>query len=244
MKLQKFFRVLVIGVAAICGNLLRADDAPLRICLLSASAEYKSDDSLAILQKRLEEHLHAKCTLLQGKDKGDNLPSLAPLEHTDVMVLFTRRVVLNDEQLAQVQKYCQSGNGIVGIRTASHAFQNWLEMDKLVFGGNYQNHYKEGPDAAITLNEKAAGHPLLAGVTPFKTPAKMYKNPSLADDVTLLLTGASAPNVEPVAWARNHGAGRVFYTSLGSPEDFQVESFLRLLENAVVWTSKRDAPKK
>ncbi len=56
--------------------------------------------------------------------------------------------------------------------------------------------------------------------------------------------GLSAPNVEPVAWARNHGAGRVFFKSLGSPEDFQVESFLRLLENAVVWTSKRDAPKK
>ena len=55
------------------------------------------------VQKRLEEHLHARCTLLVGKDKGDNLPDLAPLADADVMVVFTRRVQLSDEQLAAGQ---------------------------------------------------------------------------------------------------------------------------------------------
>ena len=51
----------------------------------------------------LEEHLRAKCTLLQGKDKGDSLPGLEALADADVMIVFTRRVQLSDEQLAAVQ---------------------------------------------------------------------------------------------------------------------------------------------
>ena len=37
--------------------------------------------------------------------------------------------------------------------------------------------------------------------------------------------------------------GRYFYTSLGSPEDFQQEGLKRLLANAVFWTSGRDGGK-
>ena len=36
---------------------------------------------------------------------------------------------------------------IVALRTASHAFQNWLELDKEVWGGDYQGHYGAGPVA-------------------------------------------------------------------------------------------------
>jgi type 1 glutamine amidotransferase len=35
----------------------------------------------------------------------------------------------------------------------------------------------------------------------------------------------------------------VFYTSLGHPDDFKDESFVRLLTNAVFWTAKKDVPK-
>ncbi len=220
-----------------------ADPLPLKICLLSASGEYKSEESLAALQKRLEEHLHAKCTLLVGKDKGDNLPDLSPLADADAMVVFTRRVQLNDEQLAAVQKYCKSGHGIVGVRTASHAFANWMVFDKEILGGNYNLHYAEGKDTEVSLNAKAADHPILAGVKPFTSHAKLYKNPSLADGVTLLLTGVSDGHSEPVAWARTVGETRVFYTSLGDPYDFQNEIFLTLLENGVNWTAKREAKK-
>jgi type 1 glutamine amidotransferase len=33
---------------------------------------------------------------------------------------------------------------------------------------------------------------------------------------------------------------RIFYTSLGVPEDFKEASFRQLLRNAVFWTTKRD----
>jgi type 1 glutamine amidotransferase len=42
---------------------------------------------------------------------------------------------------------------------------------------------------------------------------------------------------EPVAWTRLFGGkkARIFYTSLGAPEDFTSADFRRFLSNAVTW---------
>ena len=82
-------------------------------------------------------------------------------------------------------------------------------------------------------------HPILAGVTPF-TSRKLYKNPTHADNNTILLEGTIPDHKEPLAWVREHNGGRVFYTSLGVQEDFQQESFRRLLVNAIFWTTRRE----
>jgi type 1 glutamine amidotransferase len=40
----------------------------------------------------------------------------------------------------------------------------------------------------------------------------------------------------PLAWTRTlNNKQRVFYTSLGIPSDFQNETFIRLLDNALFW---------
>ena len=44
----------------------------------------------------------------------------------------------------------------------------------------------------------------------------------------------------PVAWTRSYKGGRIFYTSLGAQADFENESFLRLVENAVFWSAKKE----
>jgi type 1 glutamine amidotransferase len=51
----------------------------------------------------------------------------------------------------------------------------------------------------------------------------------------VLLTGTIPGNTHPVAWTRTQHNARVFYTSLGAPEDFETPGFLRLLANAVAW---------
>src|SRR5256885_10409834 len=42
-----------------------------------------------------------------------------------------------------------------GLRTASHAFENWKEWDRDVLGGNYHNHY--GNDL-IVINARSEEH--------------------------------------------------------------------------------------
>jgi type 1 glutamine amidotransferase len=125
----------------------------------------------------------------------------------------------------------------VGVRTASHAFQNWLAFDKEVLGGNYQGHYGSGPVCHVEIASGAEDHPILEGVSPFDSNGSLYRNTPIAGDASLLLNGRTEEHFEPVAWTRLHKGGRVFYTSLGHQQDFRDDDFLRLLANAVFWVA-------
>jgi type 1 glutamine amidotransferase len=222
---------------------LSADAAgPLRVCLVSGSLEYQSNESLAEFQKYLEANYQAKCSraFLEGKDE-EHLPGLENLADCDVMLLFTRRLKLSGEQLERIKNYCLAGKPIVGVRTASHAIQTWLDLDKEVLGGNYRGHYDAGPETEIKILDAAKSHPVLSGVQPFRSAGSLYKNIGLAADNEILMTGTNPEATEPITWTRKYKGSRVFYTSLGHPQDFTQESFRRLLANALFWTAGRDA---
>lgn len=220
-----------------------AAKAPLKVCLVSGALEYESDRSLSAFQKYLEENFNVKCSRAFRKS-DDDLPGLENLDTCDVMLLFTRRLTISGEQLERVQKYCRSGKPIVGVRTASHAFQKWLELDKEILGGNYQGHFGQNLVCEVKIVDKAREHPILAGVTSFQSHGGLYKNTGLVPDVELLLTGTIPDHTEPIAWTRNYKGGRIFYTSLGSQKDFENENFKRMLTNALFWTTQRSPEKK
>jgi type 1 glutamine amidotransferase len=220
------------------GAATEAEQKPLRVCLVSGSLEYKSDESLAKYQEYLEANFPVRCSRAFRR-ADDDLPGLENLETCDVLLLFTRRLTISGEQLDRVKKYCAAGRPMVGIRTASHAFQNWLQLDREVLGGNYHGHYPEGPATKITIVDSAKDHPILAGFEPFESAGSLYRNDPLAQDTTLLLRGQIPRHVEPIAWTRMHGGGRVFYTSLGHPLDFEVASFQRMLAQALLWAGGR-----
>lgn len=212
----------------------------LKVCIVSGSFEYKSDNSLAALKKHLEANYPVECVLVSAKsDKDAALSGLENLETCDVAIFFTRRLQIDGDSLELVKKYVKSGKPIVGIRTASHGFQKWLEMDKDVLGGDYKGHFGAGV-ADVKLIEKWKDHPILRGVKPFKTNGSLYKNPNVASDVTVILQGYMGKESEPVAWIRTQDGRRVFYTSLGHPDDFKDENFIRLLTNGLAWAAKTE----
>ncbi|MBA4187103.1 MAG: hypothetical protein C0467_03710 [Planctomycetaceae bacterium] len=214
--------------------------AKLKVALLSGSFEYKSDDSLAGLKKHLEANYPVECVLISAKAEKDTmLAGIENLEKCDVAIFFTRRLQIDGEALDAVKKYVKSGKPIVGIRTASHGFQKWLEMDKEILGGDYQGHFGKGI-ADVNILEKQKDHPILKGVAAFKTNGSLYKNPNVAADVVVLLQGSMGKESEPMAWTREKDGRRVFYTSLGHPDDFKDENFTRLIVNALAWTTKTE----
>ncbi len=240
MNTMRFLPLIMMALlpCLVAGQAEKPGKGPLKVAMFSGSAEYKSNQTLAEFKAYLERHHAAQCTLnIVAKDT--DLPGIEQLETCDVAVIYVKRLKLPPEQLAKVKKYCESGRPIVGIRTASHAIQTWLEFDQLVLGGSYNGHFGDRL-AKVAIEDAATGHPVLAGVRPFSTGGKLYKNPKLADDVTLLLTATTDQASEPVAWARQHKGGRMFYTSLGVPEDFKNEDFRRMLSNAVFWAAERD----
>jgi len=216
-------------------------EEPLKICLISGP-HYKANDSLGEFQKFLEENHKIKCTRVITEDypQGKDLPGIMEaLETADVMVVYTRRITVPQDQLDRVKKYCAAGKPVLGIRTASHAFQNWGAFSKEVLGAKFGPHFNNAP-MQVSIGEKAKDHPILAGVKPFATDLGLYKYQDHAADLEILLTGTvKGKEPEPVAWAREVNGGRVFYTSLGGTKDFQDPNFKQLLVNALFWLTKR-----
>jgi len=235
-------RIVLVGAILGLAATAVAAEQPLRVCMLSGAWEYESQKSLPILKEHLEKNYSVKCTIVQAERKqGDNVPGMEALDEADVMVMFMRRQRLKGEQLERFKAWCEKGKPVVGIRTASHAVQTWLDFDKLVLGGNYKGHYGRGT-CTVTITEEGKKHPILKGVEPFETQGSLYKNTGLAAKDILML-GEAGEHREPVAWTHSYKGGRIFYTSLGCQADFQNEHFLRLLANAIFWAADREPGK-
>jgi type 1 glutamine amidotransferase len=92
-----------------------------------------------------------------------------------------------------------------------------------MLGGHFRRH---GEQAKVSLLVKDASHPSTKGIPqPLEVLDEIYEferyDPSR---VRLLLHVArhpetGAPGEFPLAWTRDHGKGRVFYTALGHRED-------------------------
>jgi type 1 glutamine amidotransferase len=213
---------------------------PLKVCVISGP-HYGANDSLAEFSRFLEETHKVKCSRVITEDypHGKDLPGIEALDTCDVLVVYTRRITVPEDQLARVKKYLASGKPVLGIRTASHAFQNWGGFSKEILGAKFGPHFNNAP-MRVDLAEKAKEHPALAGVKPFTTPLGLYKYTEHAPDLEVLLIGTVQGHApEPVAWAREVNGARVFYTSLGGSKDFQDPNFRRLLVNALFWLAKR-----
>jgi hypothetical protein len=58
-----------------------------------------------------------------GADGGETLENLDALKNADLLLIFARRMNLPDDQMKPIRAHWEAGRPIVGIRTASHAFQ-------------------------------------------------------------------------------------------------------------------------
>ena len=204
--------------------------------MLSGSFEYDSEGSLAIFEEHLGVVGGVECSTVVFESEDDDR-SLAPIDDADVLLVFTRRLNTAGRELERFRSYCAAGRPIVGVRTASHGFQNWLGFDGEVLGGSYDMHYGAGPLVRVDEAPGASGHPILEGVAGLVSHGSLYRNTPIAGDAALLLTGTTDEATEPVAWTRMNAGGRVFYTSLGHQEDFRDGRFLRLLTNGVLWAT-------
>lgn len=216
---------------------------PPTIVLVSGEDEYKSAETLPPFAQFLETNYQFKTVFLRRTPRPDRIDGLDALERADLLILYARRMTLPEEQLKKFQAYFDSGKPVVGLRTASHAFQNWLVFDAQVLGGNYKNHYGKDLLPKVTVVPSAENHSILRGLPDtFPSYGSLYRNTPLQTNTTLLLTASIPNHTEPVAWTHNYKGARIFYTSLGHPKDFEEVAFRRLLVNAIHWALDRPMP--
>ncbi|MHC4560067.1 MAG: ThuA domain-containing protein [Planctomycetota bacterium] len=230
-----------------------------RVVFISAESEYKAAQSLPGFAHELKTKYGLYCEILQGstektgKDRHD-IAGMEALANADLVVLFARRRALPAEQMKYFREYLEGSGPLVGLRTASHAFDTrgsapegyaeWLGFDPEVLGGNYHGHHGSGPKCTVTVAAGAEGHPILAGVQiPFTSNGSLYEVRPLADSTKRLLVGTIPDKEpEPLAWTNSYKKSRIFYTSLGHPDDFLNAQFHRLLVNAIFWAMDKPVP--
>lgn len=229
------------------------DRRPQTVVFAIAENEYEAKETLPAFAKQQLEPLGIRCVFLhssglslraEGSDSND-LPGTEALKDADLLVIYMRRKTLPQEQLDRFKAYFAGGRPVIGLRTANHAFQNWLEFDPLVLGGNYTGHHGKNNPMRVSIVDSAQKHPLLRGVEmEFASAGSLYKNSPLKESAVVLLMGRIAgKEPEPVAWTNAHNGGKIVYTSLGHPDDFDQRSTVRpLLRNAVLWTLERPVP--
>lgn len=207
-----------------------------RVVLVSGDEEYRSEEALPQLAKILAKRHGFTCTVLFATDDGgtinpnrnDNIPGLDALESADLLVIATRFRDLPDEQMKRVADYVESGRPVVGLRTATHAFNlkkhrkyaSYSFDDRATDGGfgrrvlgetwrsHHGDHGKQSTRGVIAPG--AESHPILRGIKDGAVwgPTDVYgvRLPLPGDSKPLVLGQVLAgmkPDDPPVAGPKN-----------------------------------------
>jgi type 1 glutamine amidotransferase len=219
---------------------------PAHIVLVAGDEEYRSEEALPMLARILQAKHGFRCTVLHAinPETGEidpenqrNIPGLEALRTADLMVIFTRFRDLPDDQMRHIVEYVEAGKPVIGIRTATHAFQlqssptyarwswNSREWDggfgRQVLGETWIRHHgkhgEQGTRARIAPG--AEGHPILRGIGDGEIwgPTDVYavRLPLPEGCRTLLLgevTDGMTPDAPPAAGAVNNPMMPVAWT--------------------------------
>lgn len=242
----------------------------LHVVFVTGDHEYSSEETMPLIAAELERHYGMQTTVLKSspdENAEENIPGLEALDKADAAVFFLRWRRLPAAQLEHIRRYLDAGKPVVAFRTTTHAFnypkghelEKWNRFAADYLGappgwGNGHTHYGHTSSTDVSVIPAAASDPILAGVDKsFHVRSWLYHlTPSYppADAKRLLVGRAVNPErkeaVEnPVAWTwKNKAGGKVFVTTLGHPEDFQLESVQRLVINAIHWAAGKPLPKK
>ena len=236
-------------------------DTPPHVVFMIGESEYNTASTLPVFGKKHLEYRGIRCTFVHVNENDPNdFADIGALKEANLLFLSVRRRTPPKAQLDLVRAHLAKGKPLVGIRTASHAFDReppgkhharWAKFDDEILGVDYRNHYGNKPpkDPATVIQATAMGakHPILTGVThdAFEAKSHLYKNKPVAPTVSVLMAGTLPGRDEinePVAWTNEVNDSRVFYTSLGGTGDFELPAFQRLLLNGVLWALEKPIP--
>ena len=241
------------------------------IVFVCGDHEYSGEETLSQLANELEKNYGFKTKVIKSfpdQNAERNIPGLEALADADLAVFYLRWRQLPADQIAHIDSYMKSGKPIMGFRTTTHAF-NYSEKDPLFnynafpekafgappgWGGPAKHsHYGHQSSTDASIIPSKANHPILKGVQPsFHVRSWLYRvlpdYPVEGADWLMMGKAVDADKSaveQPIAWTwENSYKARVFFTTMGHPEDFSVEPFQRVVINAIHWELGLKVPSK
>ncbi len=215
--------------------------------LVIAEEEYGSHRTLPAFAHR---HLGKAFRVVEhhvAEGDPNSVPGLVNLADADVVVISARRRGLRPEEMRSLRAFLAAGKPVIGIRTASHAWEpkelidgrdSWPEFDRDVFGIEYSGHFGNDLRSILKVAAGAEGDPLLAGIPASGTleqVGSLYRITPATEKTRVLATGeVPGEPAQPVLtdFVRADG-GRSIYTSIGHADDLAKPEVARVLLNAI-----------
>ncbi len=197
-----------------------------RVVLIAGDEEYRSEEALPQLGKILAKHHGFDATVLFpinpqsgliDPNYSSNIPGLEHLEKADLMIIATRFRELPDDQMKYIVDYINSGKPVIGLRTATHAFNYKAKSEskfvdwgynsgkwkggfgQQVLGETWISHHgKHGSQSTRgVIHPNSESHPILKGVKDVWGPTDVYGIKNLVSDATILLDGQVLEGMKP-----------------------------------------------
>ncbi len=244
-------------VPALAQEVPMVEEAPIRVLVIAGGGHHDFEANTQTLLEGVKLQ-YPRCTwqlLRKGPGPfpkgvpdakvGLDDPELG--QHFDAILAYSQgELGWSDADKAGFLKFVRAGGGYVALHSAGDSHPGWTEYDALL-GGRFESH---PAFQKIKADNVSPDHDALRCFHgPFEVEDEFYhlKNCRF-DDKLLLMTGhspgdpAGAP-ARPVAWAKQYGVGRVFYTILGhGMPTHEHPAFHSLVGQALLWATTAPRP--
>jgi uncharacterized protein len=169
--------------------------------------------------------------------------------------------VLNDEQQKALESYVENGGTLIGIHGAGDDSHHWDWYVENLLGAQFSHHPLKPQFQEADVVLQTAVDSTIANQLPqswkqsdewyifFTNPRAKNFNIVYAIDGDKVIPNGNMLWIKdknfgmgkdhPVAWYKNIGKGKTFYTSMGHAGDaWQKTEFVQLIENALKWANK------
>lgn len=200
---------------------------------------HEPEQCAAIIKAMLEEDRFT--VYVENNTEAFADPSIKDLSL--IVPIFTMSKI-EKEEVSNLVAAVQGGVGLAGYHGGmGDAFREEVDYQFMV-GGQWVAHPGNIIDYRVDVTRK--DDPIMEGIDSFAYHSEQYYmhvDPSNEVLATTTFTGDHADWIDgvtmPVVWKRKHGAGRVFYSSLGHvASEFKVPQMNTILRRGMNWAAR------
>ena len=242
----------LLGASAFpMGWVAAAEDKKQKVLYYTRSAGFKH----SVVDRHGEQYAYSEKILMEmGEKHGVEVvcsqdPAVfeGDLDQYDAFAFYTTGNPISDEGKSKLLKAIKAGKGFVGFHAATDTFHSrGIDPYIAMIGGEFITHASQQKAMMKVVSPNFPGVSELGDG--FVVNEEWYAFAKFAPDLHVILvqeTGGmhDAPYQRPpypATWARMHGKGRVFYTSMGHREDVWTnEKFQQVALGGFAWVLRR-----
>jgi hypothetical protein len=247
--------LILVGLSAPISNPLQAQAKRKHLLVIGAVKGFQHDatsQAMATLSNLGREsalwdtYIKTDTQLITKKKLDGNAKNL---DYFDAVAFYTTgELDLDDEQKAALISFVkEDGKGFLGVHSAIDTFYKWPEYGEMT--GAYFNEHPWGTFVAPVIVEDPESPIMKHFPLAFQTWDEIYQPKDFSRDKVRVLARLDENKIDlknprvhrtdkdfPVAWMKNYGKGRVFYSTFGhTPESWDRPDMQKMWLEATKW---------